>query len=66
MKNIESEIETHPPPTITACLGNSSKLNASSEVIANSYNIDKKEEEKKRQGKQIQLISDLTIILYNQ
>lgn len=51
MKNIESEIETHPPPSITACLGNSSKLNASSDVIANSYNIEKKEEREQKARK---------------
>lgn len=38
-KLITHKTETHPPPRITARLGNSSKLNASSDVIPNSCTL---------------------------
>lgn len=52
LHNTDKETKTHPPPSITARLGNSSKLNASSEVIANSYKVKKgKKGEKKGKKK---------------
>ena len=58
------ETKTHPPPSITARLGNSSKLNASSEVIDNSYKIKGERKVKKKERRKCVSKSNITLTDY--